>query len=278
MFLLHWLKRATRRGGPQPRRTCSLVRFRPQVETLEDRCIPTVLTVTTAADNALAPPPGSLRTVLAAANNGDTIMFAPNLANEPVVLQGSSIPTLTVSKNVTITSGGVPGIVIDGNNAATVFSINSGVTATIDRLTISYGLSQSQGGGILNNGNLTITACTIAHNRAAGGSSESGGGIANLGTLTAVDSTIAFNSLGPTANPSSATGAGIYSSGTLTLSSCTVADNDAGAGNGGGLAVQGTSTLQNSLISGNTEYERIGAPPLFRPVPGHLRYDHQRLE
>jgi hypothetical protein len=227
---------------------------------LEDRYLPSILTVTTAADNATMPTPGSLRAVLAAAANGDTINFAPALAGQTIALQGSMFPTLVVTKNVTITSNGVPGIVISGSNAATDFTVSSGVRATIDSLTISNGLSQpsgpngaSLGGGILNEGTLTISNCTIANNRAAGGSSDGGGGIANLGTLTVVNSTIAFNTLGPSASASGNAGAGIYSTGTLTLSSCTISDNSAlpGNGNGGGLDLHGTTSLVNSILSGN---------------------------
>ena len=213
-----------------------------------------------------------LRAALQSAANGDTITFAPNLAGQTVVLQGSAFPTLMVTKNLTITSGGVPGIVISGSNAATVFTVSSGVSATIDSLTISNGLSQpsgpggqSLGGGILNNGTLTVSNCTIANNEAAGGSSDGGGGIANLGTLTVVNSTVAFNTLGPSASSTGNAGAGISSDGTLTLSSCTIADNSAlpGNGDGGGLDLQGTSTLLNSILSGNlgvTDNNASGAP------------------
>ena len=229
MSLLDWFKR-TARPRETPRR-----RFLPTVEILEDRSQPSILTVTTAADNALAPPPGSLRALLAIASNGDTIDFAPSLTGQTIALQGS---TLTISKNVTITSGGVQGIVISGSNAVTVFTVNSGVTATIDELAISNGLS-SQGGGVLNNGKLTVSACTIAKNVAF-----SGGGIGNLGTLVVVNSTIADNS-------ASSTGAGIFSSDALSVYSCTIVANDAFNGSGGGLSVSGTSDVRNSIVAEN---------------------------
>ena len=144
MSLLRWLSRAIRRHGPPIRRALPTPRYRPIIETLEDRCLPSILTVTTAADNALAPPPGSLRAAAASASNGDTIGFAPSLANQTIALNGSGNLTLAINKNLTITSGGVPGIVISGSNAATVFTVSSGVTATIDRLTISNGFAQPQ--------------------------------------------------------------------------------------------------------------------------------------
>ena len=257
MFLLHWLKRATRRGGAQPSRRAPLTRFQPRVEILEERSVPTILTVTTAADNALAPPPGSLRTALASAGNGDTINFAPDLAGQTIALQGTAFPTLTITQNVTITSGGVPGIVISGSNAATVFTVGSGVTATIDSLTISNGMAQpsgpngvSQGGGILNNGSLTVSACTLTGNQAVGGPTDEGGGIANLGTLTVINSTIANNGLATNASASSG-GGGIFSSGTLTAINCTIVNNSTFGGSGGGLDVSATATVLNTIVANN---------------------------
>ena len=154
----------------------------------------------------------------------------------------------------------MPGIVLSGSNAVTVFTVNSGVAATIDELTISNGLSPqqgsgtpSQGGGIRNFGTLTINACTIAHNQASGGSSDGGGGIANFGTLNMFNSTIADNTLGPSASATGNAGAGIANFGTLSLVNCTIADNDAtpGNGNGGGIDIEGPTTLLNSILSGN---------------------------
>ena len=192
------------------------------------------------------------------AGNGDSIDFAPSLAGQTIALQGTAFPTLAITKSVTITSGGVPGIVISGSGAATVFTVSSGVNATIDSLTISNGLSQpsgpggpSLGGGILNNGTLTVSNCTIANNQAAGGSSDGGGGIANLGTLTVFNSTFTKNSLGPSTASSSNVGAAIDSTVALTILSCTIVQNDAMSGSGGGLAVMGNSTVENTIVANN---------------------------
>ena len=198
-----------------------------------------------------------MRAALAAAGNGDTIDFARSLANQTIALNGSGPLTLAITKSVTITSGGVPGIVISGSNAATVFTVSSGVSATIDSLTISNGMSQlsgpngvSQGGGILNNGTLTVSACTLTGNQAVGGASDYGGGIANLGTLTILNSTIANNGLATNAAASSG-GGGIFSSGTLTAINCTIVNNSGFGGSGGGLDVSGTSTVENTIVANN---------------------------
>jgi hypothetical protein len=54
-------------------------RYRPRLETLEDRCLPSTLTVSSTADSG----PGSLRDTLAAAQSGDTIVFDRSLDGKP---------------------------------------------------------------------------------------------------------------------------------------------------------------------------------------------------
>src|SRR5262245_39424620 len=88
--------------GPRPRRTAT--RCRPQVEALEDRAVPAVLTVTTLADTS-DPDDGqlSLREAIAAANaqdGDDTIDFSVT----GTIKLGSALPSL--SSNVTITGPG----------------------------------------------------------------------------------------------------------------------------------------------------------------------------
>jgi hypothetical protein len=57
--------------------------FRPFLEILEDRTVLSVLAVTSAADDGSA---GTLRAVLASAQNGDTIRFARQLNGQTITL------------------------------------------------------------------------------------------------------------------------------------------------------------------------------------------------
>ena len=66
-------------------------------------------------------------------------------------------------------------------------------TSTLVGLTITGGLTADSGGGIDNDGTLTVTNSTIANNSAGYGD---GGGIYNAGTMTVTNSTIANNSAG----------------------------------------------------------------------------------
>jgi hypothetical protein len=144
------------------------------------------------------------------------------------------------------------------------------------------------GGGILNDGTMTVVNTTVLNNRATGGGltargGGTGGGISNEGTLTLVQSTIDGNSgvlwggglhngrglrfLGAvmsvinstvTNNVSTNVGAslgiggGIANEGNLRLLSTTVALNNAASGDGI-ASREGTVTVANSLINDGCE-------------------------
>ncbi len=156
---------------------------------------------------------------------------------------------------------------ISGGDAGGVFTVGSGVTASITGLTITDGLASSAGGAIDNSGTLSLANLAIS-----GNSANSGGGIANepTGNLS-----IAFTSF---ANNSATTfGGGIFNMNTLSLTSDSFTGNSAliGAGvensaganltitestlssnsaslSGGGLDNTGTLTLSNSTLMNNT--------------------------
>jgi hypothetical protein len=83
-----------RRGhGPSRRRA----RVRPRLEFLEDRRLPSTLTVTNNLDSGS----GSLRADIAAAQSGDTINFDPSLNGQTITLNselfiGGPIHNLTI--------------------------------------------------------------------------------------------------------------------------------------------------------------------------------------
>jgi predicted outer membrane repeat protein len=95
------------------------------------------------------------------------------------------------------------------------------------------------GGGIFNDGNLTLTFCALRSNQAG-----NGGGLFNNGTAVIKDVTFDTDSAG------SGTGGGIYNSGFLTLEKATI--NGSVAGSGGGLFNDGIMDLTNVTLSGNS--------------------------
>src|SRR5262249_17018920 len=165
------------------------------------------LTVTTLKDTGLAGD-GSLRGELALAQAGDTINFQPGLRG--AILLNS---TLNLTRNVriqgTLDAAGSPLVTLDGQHRLRDMMINQGVTASLFGLTIANGFAQYtnsdavQGGGIANQGNLTVQSCTISGNCAgltrAFGPADGGfiigegGGVFNLGVLTVQNSILACN-------------------------------------------------------------------------------------
>src|SRR3954447_4092298 len=102
MSFTHWLSdRLGLPSRPAPKKTARPAprAFRPCLECLEGRWVPSTLTVTSAADSGA----GSLRADVAAAHNGDTVAFAPSLAGQTITLTSGE---LLINKNLTITGLG----------------------------------------------------------------------------------------------------------------------------------------------------------------------------
>jgi len=139
-------------------------------------------------------------------------------------------------------------LTVDGDEDHRMFSVPKGVVAELRGFLVTGGTSgfQHDGGGINNNGTLTLTDSAVSGNTARG-SYAYGGGIGSYGTLTLINSTVSGNTAGY--------GGGIWSKGTLALTDSTVSGNTAtgtDSQGGGGIWHQGTLTLTNSTVSGNT--------------------------
>lgn len=102
--------------------------------------------------------------------SGDTIDFDSSLNGQTITLL-DCLPAISV--NVTITGPGASQLTVSGFNGCGVLTINSGLTVGISGLTIANG-STASGGGILNQGTLTVTNSTVS-----GNSGHSVGGIWN---------------------------------------------------------------------------------------------------
>ncbi|MCH8902269.1 MAG: CSLREA domain-containing protein, partial [Chloroflexi bacterium] len=97
---------------------------------------------------------------------------------------------LDITDDLTITGAGPATTFVDGGLVARVFRISS-ATVEISGVTIQNGATGSLGGGgILNDGTMTLTNVTVSGNSA----SEDGGGIFNNGTMTLTDVTVSGNS------------------------------------------------------------------------------------
>ncbi|MBO7725475.1 MAG: hypothetical protein J6S40_03315 [Thermoguttaceae bacterium] len=185
----------------------------------------------------------SLREAIAYAAEGEVVTFDASLSGQTIVLGGSE---LTVNKSLAIDATDIGGITIDAAGQSWVFDIIGGdETSPVELigLTITGGNCPS-GGGIFNQGTLTITNSTISGNTA----SYEGGGIYNEGMLTVVGSTISGNSSGY----SRYGGGGIINlSGTVSVIDSTISENTSEGEGGGIYNYEGVMTITNSTVSGN---------------------------
>jgi hypothetical protein len=198
--------------------------------------------VTNTADSG----PGTLRSAITNAASGAVITFDPNLSGATITLSN----TLTINTNLTIDASALSGgLLINGNRAVTVFNVVSNITVFLNSLTITDGYSTNYGGGIYNNGTLTLTNCILSGNSAPYGSGGCGG-IYNGGTATLNQCTLSGNS--------ATAGGGIDNVGTLKLNQCTLSGNSATNGFGGGIYNGGTATLNQCTLSGNSATNGFG--------------------
>jgi hypothetical protein len=194
---------------------------------------------------------GSLRADIAAAQSGDTIVFAPSLNGRTITLTSGE---LSITKGLTIQGPGAGQLTVSGPNSFSsqlfrVLEVNASQPVLLSGLTISNGhvAGAVAGGGIFNHTRLIVSGCNIANNEGF-----AGGGIYSLGTLTASGCTISNNH--------GENGGGIYNTGTMTVSGCTLIGDSASptlggpytSNYGGGIFNTGTLTVGQSTLSRDT--------------------------
>jgi hypothetical protein len=268
---------------PKRRQQASGCRYRPFVEALEERALPSLYVVTNASDSGA----GSLRQAILdsnanAANGPNLIAFTPQVTG-PINLV-TALPAIDNDVSL-LAQGDDHNLTVERSSGTgtpnfRIFTINAGRTVNITGLTIANGrVLDDSGGGILNQGTLVLEQALVTSNTATldqpityDSGPGRGGGIDNLGTLTlrnsAVTKNFALNAGGGLLNDAGGTsaldhvvisdnsctydGAGVFSRlATLTIDASIISGNTTGAGGTGGLASIGALTMRNSLISGN---------------------------
>lgn len=194
----------------------------------------------------------TLQAAVDAASAGDTLK-----------VKGTCVGTTTIGKNLTVdgqsnSAFGAP--TLDGGGSGPV--VTARATVAINNLTIRNGNTVAapfpgdQGGGIFNDGTLTLTGVTVMAN-----SAWEGGGIFNWagGTVTLIDSAVTGNHAdgGEAGGVLGKGGGGIFNwaGGTVTLTDSTVSGNTSAGGWGGGIYedLEASVTLRgSSSISGNS--------------------------
>jgi hypothetical protein len=211
--------------------------FVPRLEVLEDRAVPSTLTVLNNLDSGA----GSLRDTIKAANSGDTVVFASGLNGQRITLTSDE---LAIKKSLDIEGPGASLLAVSGNDTFRVFDIvNQGLTVTIAGLTITHGRGGGGGSGggggggaILNaSSTLNVVNDVLSNNQA----DTRGGGITNQnGVLTVTDTVFTGNqAIGAAGTPFTEGGA-IWNSNrnsSATVVGCTFMGNKVIGGNGGVL-------------------------------------------
>jgi CSLREA domain-containing protein len=208
-------------------------------------------------------------------DHDDTITFAIPAGSTITLSEGELVlPSAVVEQNIDVQGPGADRLTISGNGASRVFHVSHGMFGAVDSisgLTIAGGKVQGGeeglGGGLLNEGMLTLTGVVVERNEAKGTGSSlaigNGGGIANtvVGSLTIARSTVAGNTAGAVATSgfAYADGGGVFNEGALTVADSTIAANGAivaaGSGQsagGGGIATTSAMKVTSSTVVGNT--------------------------
>ena len=171
-----------------------------------------------------------------AGNGIDDRIILPTLPAGPYVLsilgpfeELNGTGDLDIRDNLEISGDASGSTVIDGNGLVMmdrVLHVHFGAVVVLKNLTITNGNTGGDGGGILNEGTLTVMNSTISGNAADAGG---GGGIMNLfgQSFTLTDSTIS-------GNVSASSGGGYlgFFGFFSTLTNSTIADNKAVSGGG----------------------------------------------
>jgi hypothetical protein len=251
MWFSSWLHKKQRSPAPHRRS-----KFRPTLEALEGRWLPSsgILTVTSITDGGK----GSLRSAIAQTEQSkgtDTIVFNLKTTDQDytghwtIWLTPSGGPlNITNSLNIQGPGAGQLAISAGHNNGFGVFHVYGQVS--LSGMCIENGgngpYPVSYGGGIYNDGTLTVSGCRLTNNFA----SFQGGGIYNsqIGSLTVSGCDLNRNVAGDGGD-----GGAILNRGTLTVSNSTLSFNSAGYGgaiaNGGSLTVSGSTLSFNSATA-----------------------------
>ena len=252
-------------------------------EWLEDRTVLSTFLV----DNLQDSGSGSLRAAIQLANansQADTIVIAKTLAYGTINLQ-SALPSLTGVLDIeapVIDSG--PSVTVARANSDQdfrIFTISSeDANVTITGLNITQGKfssdESSAGGGILNNGHLTLRSVGVIDNESSSSTLSQGGGIANNGYLSMEGCLVRGNGagdftpltwsgdpwesehwaliqhmLGGHDSVPPATGGGIYNRGVLQITDSVIDSNF--ARDGGGIKNdEGHVSLIRTTVSNNS--------------------------
>ncbi len=208
------------------------------------------------------------------------------MPGDELTVIGTCTGTYTLDKDLTLTGLSTrksPIATLDGGRAGATLTVALAVTATVTNLKLTGGTGHGNifvpyrfGGGIYNQGTLSVVRVTVTGNTATDGD---GGGIYNAGNLTVEGLSVVtgnraehggglFNVRDGTVvvressmlsgNTALDFGGGVENFGTLTIDNASVTGNNAQY-RGGGINSYGTLILRSATVSNNTvSYDGAG--------------------
>ena len=212
--------------------------------------------------------------LLDAAGNGqsDTIILADGTYATTDDSGGAFTFLDNENYDLTLQGSSAENVILSGDNTHQVLYfevINSVTTIYLNNLSIQYGSSDSEGGGVVSDENLSINNCKILRNSASHGggfytsseatvtnsiisenasTSDYGGGFASY-SATVTNSIVSKNT-------STSYGGGFYSYLSVTIIDSTILGNSSSSAGGGFVST--SVTIQNSTISENLSSNHDG--------------------
>ena len=166
-----------------------------RLEVLEGRALLSVYLVDSPGDSGTGEGSvGDLRYAIDRADQApgnSAIVFAPTLDGQTINLGSGPLMIDKASGTLDILGPGADELTISGGHRSQVLAVSAGSKVQISGLTVTGGIAE-EGGGISNDGTLTLADCTISGNSAM---TTGGGGILNgpAGAMAISDSTISEN-------------------------------------------------------------------------------------
>ena len=199
------------------------------------------------------------------------ITFSPRLRGRTILLRSGALEATNDSGAIHVVAAAkapegnsltaqIDGIVLNANYQSRILETTAGGEVWFAGLTLTKGEAQ-QGGGVWNEGDLTLEDCVISDNRVSPNRTPHGGGIYNDGgTLTLIGSRVSGNLAGAPQGEDGGSGGGIFSDGDVVVCESVICENRAGGedgvtnrgGSGGGIySHSGAAIVQGSTLSNN---------------------------
>ena len=221
-------------------------------------------TITSSSDSIYVSPKGSddgdgssknpyqsLKHAIEQSSNGSTIYLADGNYS------GENNRNITIDKSISIVGNSRDNVIIDGENLARIFIINSPIAVKLDSLTLingyeAPGKTTPQGGAIYSYGaSLTLNKVTVKNSNG----NDNGGAVYNyLGSLTVIDSDFINNQ-------AKKKGGALFTAGVTVIRNSRFISNkvtDALNGVGGAIMIAGSGLMENSLFEKNRADYSVG--------------------